>query len=41
MKIVCLFRLTLTFVGHSSATVKRDWSFAKAFLHRELKGGVP
>jgi len=28
-------------LGRSTATVKRDWTFAKAFLHRELEGAAP
>jgi RNA polymerase sigma factor (TIGR02999 family) len=27
-------------LGTSARTVKRDWSFARAWLHRELTGGV-
>jgi RNA polymerase sigma factor (sigma-70 family) len=30
---------TAEVLGISKATVKRDWSMAKAWLHRELTGG--
>jgi DNA-directed RNA polymerase specialized sigma24 family protein len=26
-------------MGTSARTVKRDWNFARAWLHRELSGG--
>jgi RNA polymerase sigma factor (TIGR02999 family) len=31
---------TAEVMGASSRTVKRDWSFARAWLHRELTGGA-
>ena len=32
---------TAEVMGISAATVKRDWSMAKAWLHRELSGDIP